>query len=72
MENSNNISVFDILNQRVNMPDLWPLTEATAVSKRQIASGRINRIFGYMLVLLGLSSFTTPAKSYPCVDQRLK
>jgi len=72
MENSNSISVFDILRQRLRMPDPWTLTEAPAVSKRQIAAGRINRIFGHMLVLLGLSSFTTAAKCYPCVDQGLK
>ena len=56
MENSNSISAFDILRQRLNMPDPWTLSEALAVSKRQIAWGRINRIFGRMLVLLGLSN----------------
>jgi len=65
MENSNSISAFDLLRQRLNMPDLWTLTEARAVSKRQIAAGRIYKIFGHMLVLLGLGSITTAAKSYP-------
>jgi hypothetical protein len=72
MENSNSISVFDILRQRLNMPNPWTFAEAPTVSKRQLALRRINRIFGHMLVLLGLSSFTTAAKSYPWVDQGLK
>src|SRR6266550_5726181 len=72
MENSNSISAFDILRQRLKMPDPWTLTGPPAVSKRQIPWGRINRIFGHMLVLLGLRSFTTAAKSYPCVGQGLK
>jgi len=65
MEKSNSISAFDLLRQRLNMPDPWTLTEPRAVSKRQIAAGRINRIFGHMLVLLGLGSIATAAKSYP-------
>ena len=56
MENSNSISAFDILRQRLNMPDPWTLSDALAVSKRQIAPRRINRIFGRMLVLLRLSN----------------
>ena len=45
MENSNSISPFDLLRQRLNMPDPWILTETAAVSKRQDASRIINRIF---------------------------
>ena len=35
-ENSISISPFDLLRQRLKMPDPWILTEATPVSKRQI------------------------------------
>jgi len=65
MEKSNSISAFDLLRQRLNMPDPWTLTEPRAVSKRQIAAGRISRIFGHMLVLLGPGSISkiVPTKS---------
>ncbi len=75
MENSNSISVFDILRQRLNMPDPWPLIEAPALSKRQIGTRRINRmdrIFRRALMRLGLSMAATAAKSYPFVDQGLE
>ena len=53
MENSNSISPFDLLRQRLNMPDPWILTEATAVSKRQVTPRIINRIFTRMWVGIG-------------------
>jgi hypothetical protein len=58
MENSNSISPFDLLRQRLNMPDPWILTEATAVSKRQITP-RIISIFRRMWVSVGLGSAST-------------
>ena len=48
MESSNSISPFDLLRQRLNLPDPWILTEAAAVSKRQDAPRIINRIFRRM------------------------
>jgi hypothetical protein len=53
MENSNSISPFDLLRQRLNMPDPWILTEAAAVSKRQVTPRIINRIFRRMWVGIG-------------------
>ena len=44
-ENSISISPFDLLRQRLNMPDPWIFTEATPVSKRQIMRRLIDRIF---------------------------
>ena len=52
------LSPFDLLRQRLNMPDCWILTEATAVSKRQITP-RIIRIFRRMWVGVGLGSAST-------------
>ena len=56
LENSISISPFDLLRQRLNMPDPWILTEATAVSKRQITPRIINRIFRRMWVGVRLGS----------------
>jgi len=53
MESSNSISPFDLLRQRLNMPDPWILTEAAAVSKRQDAPRIINRIFRRMWMGIG-------------------
>jgi hypothetical protein len=62
MENSNSISAFDILRQRLNLPDPWISTEQPALSKRQIASRRVSRIFRRMLVGVGLDSVATAVK----------
>ena len=56
MENSNSISAFDLLRHRLNMPDPWIFTEATAAPKRQITPHIINRIFRRMWVVVGLGS----------------
>ena len=45
MENTISISPFDLLRQRLKMPDPWIVMEATAVSKRQIMPRITNRIF---------------------------
>ena len=45
LENSISISPFDLLRQRLTMPDPWIFTEDTPVSKRQIIRRLIDRIF---------------------------
>ena len=56
VEDSNSISPFDLLRQRLNMPEPWILTEATAVSKRQITPRIISRIFRRLWVGVGRGS----------------
>ena len=51
---SNNISPFDLLRQRLNMPDTWVLAEAKSVSRREITSRLIDRIFTRVRMSLGL------------------
>ncbi len=54
MEKPNSVSAFDILRQRMMMPDPWISAELPAASKREIMRRKINRIFRGMLERLGL------------------
>ena len=56
MEKTNRVSAFDILQERVMMPDLWIYAEQPTASRGEITRRKIKRIFRGMLERFGLSS----------------
>lgn len=56
MEKSNCVSAFDMLRERMMMPDLWIYVEQPAASKREILRQEISRIFRGMVERFGLSA----------------